>query len=176
MSSEREKGSKKPKGSSRWWDWSLLLVLLVGLAAVGYLIYSTPSSAPVSGISDQLVDPLEEPLFPELKKNLSPVPVQKESQSLEMGKKYFNEGKLRKALIYFNQAAQENPKLKEAHFYLGLISVREKEWQPAIKFFTQAIVLDPQDKQARRGRAEAYFQLALEAEEREEWKKKLSAA
>jgi len=167
------KNSKKtkPQGFSRWWDWSLLILLLVGLAAVGYLIYATPASAPVSGISDQFVDPLEEPLFPALKENPSPVPVQKESRSLEMGKKYFNEGKLKKALIYINQAAQENPRSKEAYFYLGLISVREKEWQPAIKFFTQAIVLDPQDKQARRGRAEAYFQLALAAEQREEWEK-----
>jgi len=39
------KNSKKtkPQGFSRWWDWSLLILLLVGLAAVGYLIYATPS-------------------------------------------------------------------------------------------------------------------------------------
>ena len=67
---------------------------------------------------------------------------------LNVGIKYYNEGKLQEALAQFDRVAQENPKLADAFYYRGLAQLGLNKSAEAKADFQKVLELDPQHPKA----------------------------
>jgi|HigsolmetaAR201D_1030396.scaffolds.fasta_scaffold08766_2 Flp pilus assembly protein TadD, contains TPR repeats len=68
--------------------------------------------------------------------------------ALKRGNAFYEEGKLEDAALQYRKAIQGNPNLAEAHYRLGLVELKRKNPGEALRLFSRAAELQPQNEKA----------------------------
>ena len=84
------------------------------------------------------------------KHRMASVDHKKASRFLEHGRKCYNEKKYKKAERYFQQALDADGLYPLAHYMMGIIFLRRDDTRSALRYFEQAIKIDPASDVARK--------------------------
>ncbi len=160
-------------------DWMWLFLFFGGLWLAGYVFYTYQPEEAISRLKQpfqQLTQWFQEsigslaqpgtessPPQTELPKTAPPqAPIAAPTLSnLELARQFLEKGDREQALIYLNQAVAEAATKKDAYLELGKISFTDKKWKQALEFFRQALLLSPDDGEAKVGEGNSLFQMAL---------------
>jgi tetratricopeptide (TPR) repeat protein len=68
---------------------------------------------------------------------------------LERGNSFFEEGNYAEAILNYQKALQRDARFAEAHYRLGLAQLKQRDPKAALDSLTQAVELDPDNRDAR---------------------------
>lgn len=105
-----------------------------------------------------------------------PAPTPNSGNNLEDGKKWLAAKREKEAYDAFRRALQENPRLAEAHFLLGLLARKWGHYDEAINHFQEAKTDSPYTRQALTELASIYRQLGRSSDEIEQWEEFFAAS
>ena len=108
------------------WPWAAAAAMIAGILIIGYLFFGTSQSA------QQLADGY-------LKKQLQKLSVTMNGSkdSLEIGKRLYNEGKFTEALRQFESIVSADTASFSAKKFAGIVCLRLEEYDKALYYFKQ---------------------------------------
>jgi Surface lipoprotein assembly modifier/Tetratricopeptide repeat len=133
--------------------------------ALCVLLLCLPSSLALSAETTKKKPPPDKPVVSKLSPQVQKL--------LDEGRKLFEAGKFKKALVPLEKAFEEDPGNLSVNWFLGRAAYETKDYETAVMTFERMLVLQPEAQRVRLELGRSYFMLGLHGLAKEEFVKVL---